>query len=242
MSYILDALKKIEREKARKVSSGGIANLSGDLFNERTSRSGGRPAGRIFVLVLLVTVVVCSAGWFLLGGNGKQKTASQRAITKAAAPASPAPAPAPVISQAPIPSPPPIPQPVPQAVPQPVQMPQTPAGSAGVTAPPAPSVAAVSAEEDAPAGKKRGGRTPKRESESIRPTVQAPAEIKLSGIAWQDERAGRRAVINDFLLREGSVVAGARITEILADRVKFSAATGVFEIRLNAVLPVEQKR
>ena len=73
-------------------------------------------------------------------------------------------------------------------------------------------------------------------------TVQAPADIKLSGIAWQEERSSRRAVINGFLLKEGAVVSGAKISEILADRVRFSSAAGTFEIRLDAVLPAEVKR
>ena len=74
------------------------------------------------------------------------------------------------------------------------------------------------------------------------PTVQPPADIKLSGIAWQDERAARRAVINGFLLKEGAVVSGAKIIDIRADSVRFSSAAGQFEIRLDAVLPSEVKR
>jgi general secretion pathway protein B len=62
--------------------------------------------------------------------------------------------------------------------------------------------------------------------------VAAPADIKVSGIAWQDERRARRAVINGFLMQEGGVVSGARITEILPDRVRFSLDNGVFEVPL----------
>jgi general secretion pathway protein B len=71
--------------------------------------------------------------------------------------------------------------------------------------------------------------------------IPAPADIKLSGIAWQDERSGRRAVINGFLLKEGAVVSGAKIVDIQADRVRFSSPGGPFEIRLDAVLPAEVK-
>jgi general secretion pathway protein B len=73
-------------------------------------------------------------------------------------------------------------------------------------------------------------------------SVVPPADIKLSGIAWQDERSARRAVINGFLLKEGAVVSGAKISEIQADRVRFASAAGTFEIRLDAVLPAEVKR
>jgi general secretion pathway protein B len=72
-------------------------------------------------------------------------------------------------------------------------------------------------------------------------TVPVPADVKLSGIAWQDERSGRRAVINGFLLKEGAVVSGAKIIDIQADRVRFSSTGGHFEIRLDAVLPAEVK-
>ncbi|GAC1466137.1 MAG: hypothetical protein PVSMB11_01550 [Desulfuromonadaceae bacterium] len=72
--------------------------------------------------------------------------------------------------------------------------------------------------------------------------MQAPADIKLSGIAWQDERRARRAVVNGFLLKEGAVVSGAKIIDIQADRVRFSSSTGLFEIKLDAVLPAEGQR
>ena len=74
------------------------------------------------------------------------------------------------------------------------------------------------------------------------PAVQAPADIKLSGIAWQDDRSARRAVINGFLLKEGAVVAGATVIDIHADRVRFSTSAGIFEIKLDSVLPAEVQR
>jgi general secretion pathway protein B len=76
----------------------------------------------------------------------------------------------------------------------------------------------------------------------VAPTVPAPADIKLSGIAWQDDRSGRRAVINGFLLKEGAAVSGAKITDIQADKVRFSTPGGFFEIKLDAVLPAEVKK
>jgi general secretion pathway protein B len=99
---------------------------------------------------------------------------------------------------------------------------------------------------DSPRPKDRPPRK-KNTSQSValkQPTqsVPAPADVKLSGIAWQDERGARRAVINGFLLKEGAVVAGATITDIQADRVRFSSAAGAFEIRLDAVFPSEVKR
>jgi type II secretory pathway component PulC len=69
-------------------------------------------------------------------------------------------------------------------------------------------------------------------------SVPAPADIKVSGIAWQDERSARRAVVNGFLMREGAIVSGAKITEILQDRVRFSLSGTSFEVTfISAGLP-----
>jgi general secretion pathway protein B len=114
-----------------------------------------------------------------------------------------------------------------------------------------PSASQIAETDEDEEGSSREARRSRRQSKAssstasskqLVQTVQPPADIKLSGIAWQDERAARRAVINGFLLKEGAVVSGAKITEIKADRVRFSSAAGQFEIKLDAVLPPEVKR
>ena len=57
----------------------------------------------------------------------------------------------------------------------------------------------------------------------------APADISVSGIAWQDERSLRRAVVNGALVGEGAEVAGARVLEIGEDRVRLSRGGQVFD-------------
>jgi len=54
--------------------------------------------------------------------------------------------------------------------------------------------------------------------------------ISISGIAWQDERSLRRAVINGFLVGEGAEIQGAKIIEIKETRVRFSRNGEIFEI------------
>jgi len=54
--------------------------------------------------------------------------------------------------------------------------------------------------------------------------------ISISGIAWQDERSLRRAVINGFLVGEGAEIQGAKIIEIKETRVRFSRNGNIFEI------------
>jgi len=54
--------------------------------------------------------------------------------------------------------------------------------------------------------------------------------IVVSGIAWQDERSLRRAVINGQLVGEGAEIQGVKVVEIRENRVKFSRGGSVFEI------------
>jgi general secretion pathway protein B len=244
MSYILDALKKIEREKVKKSQSGGMTSITGDLFMEQAPRTAKSPAGKIVVLVIVVSLIACTGTWFYLRDNGVTANNKLRPYVVATSPVAIAPPSAPTAI--------PVPAPAPAAV--------TPQTSPPVTLPPVPRPvlkdrispavpvsAAQSSEndqEELPVSKTRQS-TPRTAPISVRQpetTVQVPAEIKLSGIAWQEERAARRAVVNGFLLKEGAVVSGARIVDILSDRVRFSSPAGNFELRLNSVAPAEEKR
>jgi general secretion pathway protein B len=60
--------------------------------------------------------------------------------------------------------------------------------------------------------------------------VAATSGITISGIAYQDDRSMRRAVINGALVGEGAEVAGAKVVEIRENRVRFSRAGENFEI------------
>lgn len=60
--------------------------------------------------------------------------------------------------------------------------------------------------------------------------VSAASGITVSGIAYQDERSLRRAVINGSLVGEGSEVAGARVVEIKENRIRFSRAGEQFDL------------
>jgi general secretion pathway protein B len=76
---------------------------------------------------------------------------------------------------------------------------------------------------------------PSMKTEAIEPHAASPepaaaSNITISGIAWQDERNMRRAVINGVLVGEGAEIAGARIVEIKENRVKFSRGGQTFEV------------
>ncbi|HXE97817.1 MAG TPA: hypothetical protein VN642_15535 [Dongiaceae bacterium] len=242
MSYILDALKKIEHEKNKKKLPDGRVSISGDLFQDRKQPPARAGFWKILVLVAAASLVTCAGTWFLLRGTGKRSTAIVRPSAPppvasekppvAVTPAAAVPVPAPAQSQL-----------APAAM-TPAAVPPAPVAAAPVAAPPAD---AVGDDETSRREARRAQRGSKAQPPATLPkqasqTVQAPADIKLSGIAWQDDRSARRAVVNGFLLKEGAVVSGAKIIDIQADRVRFSSAAGPFEIKLDAVLPAEVKK
>lgn len=227
MSYILDALKKMEHEKARKVDSPGMTRISGELFRDDHRRSPDNGVGKIVGVAIVVSLVAIAGTWFAL-------TLSRGLRPPADAPPRfserPAPFRSPAASLAPSPQ-------VAQAPPRPA-------------APPVPEGRFLKGAERSPLQQQpdqrelSGGR---REAEAARTDVAgaqlqarpaaaslapAPGDITVSGVAWQEERRGRRAVINGFLMREGSLVSGARVTEIRKDRVRFSRGGRVFEVTL----------
>ena len=220
MSYILDALKKIEHEKKRKRPDGRIS-LAGDLFHERKQPATRFAFWKIIALIAAASLVTCAGTWFVLQGGSKRRATRVRpVVSQAAAPLS-SPVVAPIM---------PANQSVPVSALPPVTVPVS-------------TKSTVLVEEDV-REVRRSKKQIKTQSITLKQpinVVPVPADIKLSGIAWQDDRSARRVVINGFLLKEGAVVSGAKITDIKADRVFFSSPAGLFEIKLDAVLPAEVK-
>ncbi len=243
MSYILDALKKIEHEKSKKLSDGRVS-IVGDLFQERKQGRGGTGIRKIAALVVVASLLAGGGTWFVFHGKNSKKTVS---APPQVAPQVALVAPPPVVPPAPPVAMPPAPTPVQAATPA--------VASPAATMPAAPTTQDNANEDNGASpptsppvrsGRARRSVTPAmpqpvNQKQPVQ-TVPAPADIKLSGIAWQDERSGRRAVINGFLLKEGAVVSGATIIDIQTNKVRFSTAGGQFEIRLDAVLPVENKK
>jgi general secretion pathway protein B len=58
----------------------------------------------------------------------------------------------------------------------------------------------------------------------------AGGDLLVSGIAWQEERKLRRAVVNGSLVGEGAEILGARVVEIRENRVRFSRGGKIFEV------------
>jgi general secretion pathway protein B len=234
MSYILDALKKLEHEKTRKSRGDGMVNISGALFENERPRPSGTAGRKIALAVTVAVLVTFGATWFLL----RPVKGKEAPVPRLAVPVSPpAPVPPVAVEPASLPAVPPavtvqqVPPPAVTSVP--VQV--TP------VRPPAPTskslkaaVQAAPVSDDDDEGRESRRRTKERKGQSLASdqATAAPADIRLSGIAWQEERRARRAVVNGFLMQEGGLVAGARITDIYQDRVRFSLSGKFFEIPL----------
>ncbi|KAA0891608.1 hypothetical protein [Oryzomonas rubra] len=239
MSYILDALKKLESEKERKARGSGMINIAGELFKNGPAPQKERRNWPIVLgLVLLASLITFGATFLLLhGGKGKRHAASPIVMP----PPSVTPAPAPPL----LPAKPAMPEPPPgppaavapqKAAPPPARVPKA------VKKPPVPRHPPVArpARPVAPAAEENAPAEPARPAAAA--LVAAPADIKVSGIAWQERRGASRAVVNGFLLREGNTVSGARIVEIFQNKVRFSSGTGTFEVYLVATgLPAAPK-
>lgn len=244
MSYILDALKKTELEKNRKNTPSGRVGISGDLYSERKRPTSKTGIWKAIAIIAIASLAVGVAALFFMRGKDKKATSATCQISPLNKPTT-IPAAAPSVP----PVSPNISTPV-STVQQPAKSPVTVVKPAAIT-PPTPSVLNKNTEgsedeDEIPSRRVRQPQKPiKAPAISLLPTVptiQAPADIKLSGIAWQDQRSARRAVINGFLMKEGGTVSGAKISEIHPNRVRFISPSGQFDIKLDAVLPAELKR
>ena len=100
---------------------------------------------------------------------------------------------------------------------------------------PAPTVAPLPAPEQLkPAAAKPPEKPRARTLQGMKQSAPAQSagdsSMVVSGIAWQDERALRRAVINGQLVGEGAEIQGVKVVEIRENRVKFSRNGSIFEI------------
>lgn len=203
MSLILDALRKMEEERAAR--RGGSVDIRPALL----SRQGDAPpkTGRLITLVA-AGVILLLAGigtGVLLKGTGTSPPPTHPVGNSSAG-----------TGDRPTP-------PLPPAAPQTVPLPPEPARTLPTaTAPAVPPTPLHSPVDDDPS-----------------PTASEPADtaLSISGIAWQEERGLRRAVVNGALVGEGAEVAGARIVEIRERSVRFSRGGRLFEVSYASAFP-----
>lgn len=176
---------------------------NGDLRADVLNYRGTAPppsARRVLPAVGCVLVVLVAAAGFLLWRNDALRPAAM--VQPASAP--------------------PLLQPAAQAIPatQPAQI-----------SPPAATVRPPAAASQGDNAVVRPSRTP--QSGTIRTDVgtsDGEGNLLVSGIAWQEERGLRRAVVNGSLVGEGAEILGAKVVEIRENRVRFSRGGKSFDV------------
>lgn len=93
-----------------------------------------------------------------------------------------------------------------------------------VQAPPAPEATGITARPPAKGVEKT---SPPRRTPALQP------RFVVSGIAYQDDRTVRFAIVNDVALGEGETIQGAVVEEIFEDRVRFARKGTAFEVALS---------
>ena len=236
MSLILDALKKLDREKKSSSRSGGA-----DIAAEILRPDSDRPRGRIplyLAAAAMSAAAVAAVTYGVIGRPGPPpQSLPQASPATVSAPLPPAassvpPAESVMKSTAPPPVSPSAPDPQAAAAPpQRVQSRdvrgetggaplQSGKQSASRTAPLQVEKGTVRLESSKEA--KAPQKTADKTAEPARKETAAAPPLKLSGILWYDNPSQRRAVINGMALPEGSVIEGVQILEIHPARVRLS--------------------
>lgn len=230
MSSILKALRKLEEEKSR--NTGGTPDIARNILKmgPRRKKSSWLLPASVVALLLAFSMT----GYILWG--------------ETEFPSLPSESPQALLDMAPATDPPPAKETPAPAAAAPVvsQAPEE-------TSAPSELLHAVSAaEKEIPYRPPSAAPFPAAPKAPQKPVnmVQSPGIAKeenaeplpalaLSGIAFQDEREGRLAVVNNLPVMEGTVIAGARVVEISEDRVRFDFSGRSFEVLLEE--PAETK-
>ena len=218
MSHILDALQKLQEEKTAHLKQSAITG--GILLDAGAPRR--RQTKRSLVISIAAAVILIGGVAFWITQQPNQQP-QPKTPPQTMQPAVALQQPAAVVT-------PPLP-----AAPQPLQTAPTAPPAVQPVAPTLPTQPSPDEdEEDRPTRRARRTAAPAtpQASPSTPVTVGTPEGIKLSGIAWHDNRKLRRAVVNDLLVGEGAEVGGARVVEIRTHLVKIEKNGTLFEVVL----------
>jgi len=251
MSLILEALRKMEQD--RKNRQGASTGIRAEVLRYRASVQPQQAKPYLLVAACLLLLVAGIGAAVFLKGKGdvvaSQETQSA-ALPSIAAPAlTDPPSDAPALTTPPtdalpasvaVPATVTVPAPVvtapapagtlPAAKPMPTNrlaaspVPTEPTAEKPARRPLAAEARAARAEADAKPQSKAARREP---AEDVQPVM---TDITISGIAYQDERNLRRAVLNGALVGEGAEVAGARVVEIKENKVRMSRGGQLFDV------------
>jgi general secretion pathway protein B len=260
MSVILDALKKLDREKSSRRN--GAANIAVEILRPDPPQSGKR-IPLYFAVVSLTAIATVAITYAVMVGFGFLSKSTPPAAVNPPAPSqqvSPAPPdssflsrsipPAfinpPAPSQQVVPTP-PSHEPIHEArdemspVPPKIQNP-----AEGKKLAPSPGENKVVEKkvdqkvipEEVPIAPQK---TEKPVEHTPNPAQQLPKEsvtttppsLKISAIVWYEEPSKRLAMINGNLTSEGSFIEGVKVEEIFPNRVRFSFNGQPFEISID---------
>jgi len=212
MSVILDALRKLDREKSSRRS--GTANIAVEILRPDLPR----PAKRVplYVTIAFLTVLAMAAITYSVMVQGRRLSKSSPPTVMSS----------PVANQ--------------EAVS--VTLPSEPVGGARDEIIPAPPQTQTPVKSKKPAAslvESKGDETkmkrevtvkgadiaPERAKIPPEPLPREPAttfpSLNISAIVWYEEPSKRFAMINGLIVTEGSVVEGMKVEEIYPDRVRF---------------------
>ncbi|MDD2336166.1 MAG: general secretion pathway protein GspB [Geobacteraceae bacterium] len=226
MSFILDALKKLEQEKAARRNAD--IKISDEIVreNRQVMRKARHSVPVSVVLVSLGLVLLLGISgaflWHRHGAGDQSKVVAmnleQKFPTAEEVPASQRPQMA-----------------VPAATPVgPVAAVEDEPSSHPVEA------NRMSRRERMEANRSSGADFKKRSAQpSMEVSGSGGSRLTVSGIAWQDAPSARRAVINGDLVQEGAQVGGATVEEIQPTRVRFSSGGRQFTVSISGPLVVK---
>lgn len=226
MSSILKALRKLEEEKARHRQ--GSPDISRDILSDGFRRK--RASAWVLTCgIFLVAMILGLLGYLSVVDTGLENSPYDlvagmfRSAEETLSSQSPSSAAGNVTE-----------------LPQPAAEPagsSTPAVKAtpGTSEPPAVSVPKVVASSP-PARSVRALAEPRPRSPAAEPlkspSIPVRPEFKLSGIAFQENPDSRMAILNGLPVMTGTMIGGARVEEILRDRVRLSFRGQRFEVQL----------
>ena len=264
MSVILDALKKLDREKSSRRA--GVPNIAAEILRPDLPRPGKRILfclAAVSIATAVITYAVMTHFGFLsrsLPPTVESLPGTTKQISSAPSEADSMPKSSLIVA----PSPPASSEQTPPAPPEPISLPtlSPPAASQSPETvrdardemrrvPPKIQSDAENRTPASSSGEKETSpnlfsreavvtpQTGKVPEQTPGRSPRTPPSLRISGIVWSEDPLKRIAVINGAAFTEGSVIEGVKILEIYPMRVRFSNNDRLFEIPLGSTIPIE---